>query len=650
MKRMLILILALCMMMPAPLSIADAEHGHCVFLDMCVTGDDSFIFAAQDSILIMREGIITAQERCDDVEYIDYLNGTLYALCTRSDGVHIVVFGGDLLETARYELGWIGQVNGFAVSAGCAAVTATNMATYDDELYICDFSSGEVTRCDDVINPVMPAADADCIFLRCMDFMADALVEYDPADGSRNVIADHFGYGELIAVPGHKTCLNLKRDEIEYYCWKDGELEQRRYNLAGLGAMSALADADEENLYIYDAVSGRMQVYPLDMIAGMSNDTLTIGMFYDDLVPNYLEMGIGYFEKVHPDVAVEFKRYKDPDKMRLDLMSAQSDTDILFLDTMTCSNIVASGVFADLRDFSCIRALEGSDEFAKWPFHVMESPEGELLLLPAGSEELDIWTARTDEFARLGLDIPPEYWTWDDLLEIGRRAKAIDPNTFVLFSPHEILKQYGAEYVDFIGGQVNYDTPLFRHVLEIFKALHDEQLVLSAVPSLNTIDETDYTLLFDSIGFVSQQWELKEGAMYPPSLQRGDEPVVGLKTNLIGAYSASDDIELAAEFISLLYRAPIDKEAPFKSWDTEFPLIYTDTQVNMRANATEYGHCISKEHAQRLREFCSQSLPIAVFNNLEEVYGPAEEYAAGRISVDEAVCQIQRNMERLINE
>lgn len=650
MKRACVWLILVCMLSAGlPAAMAEEWLADYAPLDMCCVDKGTFAFAAQDEILVVKGGNAAAQVECEDVEYIDYLDGTLYALCTREDGAHIAAFGGDLLEKERYELGWLGQINGFAVNADYIAVAAMNTATYEDELYFYDLETREVIKKEEYMHAGTPAADDDRILFRCHDGLTEVIAIFFPEDGYTGIAAENPTYGELFAVPDQDVCINLTSDAIEYISWSDGETQKRSYHVTGLGQMSALADVDGEKVYIYDEQSDRMLEYAFDKLAGVTNNTLTIAALDDSSFGSFLKLGAAYFQKVYPNYTVEYKTYADMDKMRLDLMSAESDVDVLVSYTGYYSQIVSSGVFADLRYFACIRALEESGEFVQWPFHFVESADGELLMLPIGSSA-EPWHANVELFERLGLKLPEEGWTWDDLLALGRQAKKIDPNVYLIHHPATLLNQYSAEYIDLIGGEVRYDTPLFRHVLEIYKAMLDEELAW-----VTAEDGEPVEALFDTYSSLDQQVAIKEGTMFMPSLQKGDKPVCSVQASLVGVYSASDDMEMAAELISLMYRAPLDKEAPVVGAQTEYPLFYADTTVNRRSAETAKNgtiYCLSAEHALQMRNFCEYASPMQPFNAMtDEIHSVAYlEYAAGKIGIEDTVRRIQRNVERVICE
>lgn len=94
-----------------------------------------------------------------------------------------------------------------------------------------------------------------------------------------------------------------------------------------------------------------------------------------------------------------------------------------------------------------------------------------------------VWSLNESEFARLGLALPQDGWTWDDLLSLARQAKQIDDTIYTvdMDAMNYLLEQALRSCVDLYMGKVDLDTPQFRHALEIYKALYEEGHVMWAL-------------------------------------------------------------------------------------------------------------------------------------------------------------------------
>lgn len=613
-----------------------AENGSAP-ADMCLIGEDMFAFAQKDTLVIRAGEQTIHRAQCEGVRYVNQLDGVIYALCEKNDSACVRAYDEELNEIGRYDVGWLGQIDAFAANGTHLCFIVMNGATYSSELYLYDMQTGEMECKEDFSWVMSLAADDERIAFQCFDGFQDAIALHIPPEAVTGVAFEQPEFGELLLVPDMDACVIIGEDDIHYITWDEGKNVKKSYSVPGIGQLGALADADENGVYVYDDAQDEMLFYSYEMLAQTDNRTLTIASYVINAESEYMKDSVRFFRGIHPEYTIEFRAFGELDKMRLELMSGKSDIDLIVAYDSVYADIAASGVFADLRSFAPIREAEENNELLDWMFHVLETENGELYAMPRNDPRA--WSLNESEFARLGLALPQDGWTWDDLLSLARQAKQIDDTIYTvdMDAMNYLLEQALRSCVDIYTGKVDLDTPHFRHALEIYKALYEEGHVMWA--------------LSDEPVLCTAQTPLQTGAsgqkiryIRQPLLAEGESPFAYCSGTVMGVYTAGDDMDMAAEFMANYYLFPTMGGVVSDSY---MPLYYTDAERYIRFD------CTDTEHVENLIGLCDrvETGMYSIFTGgPKEIYSDVLAYAEGRIDQDRAVETIQKKLNMYINE
>lgn len=650
MKRVFALLLAFALLLPAGAFALDKRVSAYRPTDMCMFGEGRFCFAAPDLLALYENGAVTAEIACEGAKLCDYLDGSVYVLRPKDGNASVTRYGDGFAEEETYDLGWCGEIVEFAVNGTYICWIVQDPMTHLTCLCYYDPLTGETETHDEYAWVNGLAADGERIAFQYDDGLWRHLAVHTPEDGNVATWVENPPEGEVLLRPGEKAFSVLTRDAIEYIGVTDKDSSQKSRGVPGLEYSSYLADTDSKGLYIFDPERNELRFVAYTSMTDSAGKTLTIASLYNMSTDHYLQRVKQYFLTLYPECSLEYYVYPSVEQMRLDLLSGASKVDLLVMTQAIYAEIVRSGVFADLRSFEPIRALEESDEFLRWPFHLVESGEGALYLMPEYSDGVEIWEPNLRLFERLGLELPREGWTWDDYIELARRARAIDETVYPLYCGHisNLYDQYAYWYVDVFTGEVNFDTDLFRHLLTLSKALYDEGMLYLDGPEMN--DWKQSYLFYPWGALRTGEYSVGKTLVYPPLLEEGMEPALNFDGMLFGIYSASDDKVLAAQYISAHYRYPIDETRPDYRIDTAYPLLYTDPAINMRANGRGI-HCVSEEQVSVAISYFEHVKPLDNLVRMQNViYEPAMQYVEGKKSIDSAVKEIQRAFDMRMNE
>jgi len=632
MKRFVILLLVLFVMQTGM-----AQGMGTALNDMCRVDEETFLFAGKDMLLLWSSGTVEKQAQYKGARFVDQAGGSVYALCEEDDGAFALKLDTELNEIARYDIGWLGRIDSFAVSGTNLCFNVMSEATCSNELVLFDMQNGETQSKEEFSWVMSLAADDERIAFQCFDGFQDVIALHYPQESITDIAFEQPEFGELLLVPDMDACVIIGGDDIHYITWEEGKNEKKAYSVPGIGQHGALADADENGVYVYDDAQDKMLFFSYEMLAQTDSRTLTVASYVLSAESEYMKDAVRYFRRIHPEYTIEFRLFGELDKMRLELMSGRSDIDLIVAYDSVYADIAPSGVFADLRSFAPIREAEENNELLDWMFHVLETQSGELYAMPQNNPR--VWSLNEREFARLGLELPQDGWTWDDLLSLARRAKQIDDTVYTvdMDAMSYLLEQALRSCVDIYTGRVDLDTPQFRHALEIYKALYEEghvMWVLSDEPVLCTAQTSLQTgANGQKIRYIRQ-----------PLLAEGESPFAYCSGTVMGVYAAGDDMETAAEFMANYYLFPIMGGVVS---DLYMPLYYTDADRYIRFD------CTDTEHVDKMIGLCDrvETGMYSIFTGgPKEIYSDVLAYAEGRIDQDRAVETIQKRINMFINE
>lgn len=612
--------------------------------DMCILNDGVFCFVGSDSIVLYQDEQIVHTTNCEGAIACDSLRGDIYVLRKEGEETCIARYGADLTLVHEYNLGWIGQPLEFAANGTYLCVVALDPASHMTDLFFFSPDSEAITRQDTYYDVRDLTADEERIAFLCYDGFTDVIVVYYPDEDLAAVAREDAASGPVLLHPNADTCFTLTSKGIEACSWEYGKNKVWKKSIPDFQEARELADADASGIWYFHPESGRMLHVPYTEIDVANSKTLTIVNMDAATDMPYFQRVEDIFCETYPEYTVSQQNYANPDQMRLALMAGDSDADILLTSTHTSGQIVRSGVFADLRSFDCIRALEASDAYLRWPFQLLPNADNKLYVLPmSGAPE--VWSVNTELFHRLGLPLPEPTWTWEDALDYGRKGKAADANVYLVNMTNSLIDRYIADHVDLLSGTADFDTEEFRELLRVYRTLIEEDLL-----SINFHSDEAGEYLFNGSSFVYAQADLSN-MINGPLPYAGAAPNAGFSGDLMGIYANSDDQDMAAQFLSLFYSMPLSHRNQVGGQAMEYPLIFADPAVYMLSNGKTITFCPSEEVAAQVIAFAEQMDFGSGYTYLRRNISPTiKAYGQGELSLEEAVKKTQKAADIWLNE
>jgi oligogalacturonide transport system substrate-binding protein len=197
---------------------------------------------------------------------------------------------------------------------------------------------------------------------------------------------------------------------------------------------------------------------------------------------------IEQFEKLHPNVTIEAEYGGNDgyhDKLATQLASGTA-ADIVQVDPEIFPTYVSTGdYFVDFKDYKL--------DFSNFDEKYISTPingryNGKQLGLPSGISGAGILVNK-DLADAVGLDFTKEY-SWDDLLEMGKKVKAYDDSMYLLCANKEyitnlVVFNYGKQLIgktlfDPESKQLNITEDQLKQVFDYVQKLYDEGVVAPA--------------------------------------------------------------------------------------------------------------------------------------------------------------------------
>ena len=611
-------------------------------MDMTLMDRDAYALVTDNGILICSDE--RTQIECPGARYCDWAADRLYVLC--ADGDHTVVRSYDGQNRLRdtYSFGTIGKICGFAATEHMLAAAVFDEDMYEYYLYTLDLNTGEIYWREEFTDCVTLSGDSDRLLFHCFDGFADILAILYAEDDCAEIAMEYPKAGAPLPVPGQDACILLTETTAEYISWSGGDSTQRSQPIPGLDRLRNLADADENGLYLFDPDADGLLFYPYETWFNTEKTTLTLG-FLGGSSDLYLDSVIEYFGKIYPEYSIEKKMYADADRMFPELMSAMSDVDVIFIPDYWYANTAPSGVYADLRSFACIREMEESVIYLDWPFGLGQSPDGALYLVPADGNGTT-WAVNEDLLGRCGLDMPDEDWMWQDLLDLGRKAKESGEGVYVIdvYGTQCMIYQYAIEHVDPFTGTVRFDTDLFWELLSVYQALYEEGLV-------EDIDSYGRSIFQGGVHLLQDAGAEEYTYIFQPRMREGDAPVAGFSGHMMGVYSVSDSPEAAARFIAAYYDYPLHAQESGIACQAYYPPVFADPAVNMGSPALQKSGAADMDTMRIVHDHYSAVRPVGGIESvLGKTFSVLQQLRNGEITIDGAAAAIQREVDMRINE
>jgi len=208
------------------------------------------------------------------------------------------------------------------------------------------------------------------------------------------------------------------------------------------------------------------------------------------------------FEQEHPNIKVRDEWVPEAwDKIQTEY-AAGGGPDVIINQMDWVIPGAARGMFVDLRPYI---ARDNIDMDAYWYDHSLEWEwQGGLyaLLLYAGGQALYV---NTDLLDKAGLSFPEDDWTWDDLLEYGKKLTNADENQWGILGANANPPYWSSSFIHGAGGSVlneartecTLDQPEAREALQW---LADLIFVHKVMPSPAVIAGLDNPFLTGKVG------------------------------------------------------------------------------------------------------------------------------------------------------
>ncbi len=284
----------------------------------------------------------------------------------------------------------------------------------------------------------------------------------------------------------------------------------------------------------------------------------------------FLESAVQKFEALHPDIHIEIKEFLAMPKSENGMSAAISQADMeKFIQTVTTQaisgkssdlilmNSLPEDKFVDkklLANFNDMMAEDPSFDKSKYYQNILTgSQNGDGLYVMPIAFALDLIQGNTELMEKAKIEIDDKTWTWDQVKQISKKLQeqaGPDYTAFInLFSGQLLYDYIESNYLQLVQqGKANFDSDLFRDMMQQIKALYDEG-------TLKEEFSYDYDKALLSIGGFSspEQANNPKTEFFQKPTVHGDGQGSGFKTYFkLGLNSKSKARQEAWEFIKFL--------------------------------------------------------------------------------------------------
>lgn len=196
------------------------------------------------------------------------------------------------------------------------------------------------------------------------------------------------------------------------------------------------------------------------------------------------------FHERYPDVEVVYRTVDDLRVLSTELMAGEPGIDVFQAQTswldLPLSMLVKKGYIVDLTDDPVMQAnrVEYRDIWG------LVSAEGHQYGVPE-MIDIQLWQVNSELAAQLGWEIPELRWTWDDFEELAHRVdewNQIEENSHIYLIDDYymwIYDDYETNHTSPYNGTADYVTDTFVHAMDVYKWLHDHDLIYPNNTTLN---------------------------------------------------------------------------------------------------------------------------------------------------------------------
>lgn len=598
---------------------------------------------------VMYEGDgISAIDVHDDLVYAACENGTI--ICLDQNGKMISEWDARSADGSVYKI--------------AAGERYAALITRDGKLYVLETSSGHM-RLFSGIGTVGSAAYVDDGTFAAAHYRPDlkayVISILDAQTGSVEDIArldDVFVDIDALTVleDGTIYCITLLS---QLYCVEDGTAvllaSFNSVQLSGVsGALNGQRVFDGKELYL--SVSGALYRIDLEAYLAMQSEMPSLVICGDDaeVFEPRMALAIANFERRNPDVRVQFQTASQEDLV-LELMSGSQEYDLFLLEDRSARDMLRAGLFADLRTYpGVMQSLEDWIDIG-----AMRLSNGTIRMIPTDIMGMDILTVQEKGRAdSLGITLPEGGITYKEAEELAVQAREASgffsevrllAQTKQLYAPVHL---YTARYCDWMAGDMDYDTDEFRALLQFWKDMADEEMIVlkenyAATDRDALLDNADdFLSVSDTYGAISRG----EFLVFPNA---DAQPLCTVALRGLYLYEYGAQKEKAAEFLSIYASEDAQKElmSPYAvflkdldsyvclpEWTDIGATIYTGIDIDPA------GHdrwIFVLEHSV-LRPPLTEASGVLI--------KMMPQYLAGEVTEDELIGELSRAMDLLLNE
>lgn len=666
MRRIWILVFAMMAQCCVSASWAEAEE-----LEICAAQNPFCAYAVADGVLwqVQREenGDQVVLVKPGEDKEIVYEGGWISAIDTHRDSAFVACENGTIVwleQNGTIVEGWdLHSVDGY-VRKIAAGERYLALITSEGQLYFLETSSGQI-RSFGGVGTVCAAADThDGKFVVAHyrhDQKSYAISILDAQTGSVEDIAlleEVFVDIDAMTVleDGTMYCITQLS---QLYRVEDGIAELlATFNAAQIsgvsGALNGQRVFDEKKLYL--SISGALYSVDIDEYTGMQSAMRSLVICGDDeeVFEPRMALTISNFERQNPDVRVRFRTASQEDLV-LELMSGSQEYDLFLLDGSGARDMQRAGLFTDLRAYPGI-----TNSLGGWiDIGAMKAQDGSIYFIPTEIMGVDILCmqekGRSDS---LDIILPNGGCSYDDAEMLAAQAREksgffsdvyLLAQTKQFYAPVHI---YNAQYCDWMAGDVDYDTDEFRALLQFWKNMADNDLVIlkenyAATDRDALLDNADDCLsISDTYGAIS-----RGEFMYFPNAEA--QPLCTVALRGLYLYEYGEQKDLAAEFLAIYASEDVQKElmspyAVFLKDINSYVCLPEWTDIGMTIyngiDIDPAGH----EYWVNVMENSLLRPPLSEVTG--RLIGLAPKYLAGEKSEDDVIAELNTASDILLNE
>lgn len=668
-KRWIALILVLLMAWPVCTGMAAAGYRTLLeregFYCFAVDGNDVWFEQGKelwlskggtDPRLIGEYGIITALTARGGMGYVSYM---------KDDEAYVAQISRDGERMQE----WL--VPADFVQSMCAAEDTLALITgnVETELMLLDMKTGAIQVAEDVLNPLALCAGADGKSIIACSILSNMFWKIDPAAMQIQEIGtpDAFPNAVYETEEGVLRILQNQAGFVKIYAYTPGgetteigEIPVGESSIFGLGFSAE---------HIFVQADGKLMRYTLkDFEKQAPERTLNICLDIGAEGDMRFTQAIRLFQEKYPDVKVKQERVGREDLV-LSLMSGEKTCDVFLMDPQATDPLERAGLFADMSAYPQItQALENWLEMDG----LLYDSQGRLIRVPTSIEIASCWAVpyvhHYDLLIESGLEIPMEPMNYEQFRSLCKQARE---KGIYLYSTETRLSEvealYTALYADPMNGVLNYDTPEFREMMEYWKSLKDEDLVLFFDSQDNGYENRKnnetylYSIDLGERGISYHRDPAVRKWIYPPTPD--GTPIAPARVEALYLYAYGAQMDLAADFIATF--ASVEAQAAeydcynlflkdltlynnYETWTTPYLTSYPARWPEI---GTVEEMDVYPEEFEQNAELYACAVPVRFMDEVRlPFYRFTEQYMNGEISLDELIAALNEKADIWLNE